>query len=37
MQTILDTGYEGYLGQEFLPTGTDKLATLREGGEICSV
>lgn len=37
MKAILDTGYEGYVGQEFIPTATDKLASLREAVRICSI
>jgi hydroxypyruvate isomerase len=37
MQTILKTGYTGYVAQEFIPTWTDKLAALKHGVEICDV
>jgi hydroxypyruvate isomerase len=33
---ILDTGYEGFLGQEFIPT-RDPLASLAQGFRICDV
>ena len=33
---ILDTGYEGYLGQEFIPA-RDPLASLAQGFRICDV
>lgn len=36
MRAILETGYEGYVGQEFIPTG-DPVETLREAAEICDV
>jgi hydroxypyruvate isomerase len=37
MQAILDTGYRGYVGQEFIPLGTDKIAALRRGVRMCDV
>ena len=37
IKAILQTGYEGYLGQEFIPRRKDHLASLRQGVEICSV
>lgn len=37
MQAIADTGYRGYVGQEFIPTGHNPLASLREAIRICSV
>lgn len=37
MKAILDTGYKGFVGQEFVPTYTDKLAALKEGVLICDV
>ncbi|MEP4048040.1 MAG: TIM barrel protein [Luteolibacter sp.] len=37
MRAILETGYNGYVGQEFIPTGADKLASLRQGIGICTV
>jgi hydroxypyruvate isomerase len=37
MQAIVDTGYKGFVGQEFIPTNTDKLASLKEGVLICDV
>jgi hydroxypyruvate isomerase len=33
---ILDTGYDGYLGQEFIPT-RDPLAGLKQAVELCDV
>lgn len=36
MQAIADTGYTGYVGQEFVPKG-DPLAGLREAYELCRV
>lgn len=37
MRTILKTGYQGYVAQEFIPSETDKLASLRQGVTICDV
>ena len=37
MRAILDTGFTGYVAQEFIPKQDDKLASLREGVEICNV
>jgi hydroxypyruvate isomerase len=36
MKTILNTGYEGYVAQEFIPTG-DPMAALKAAFEICDV
>ena len=36
MQAIVETGYKGYVGQEFIPTG-DPLDSLREAVVICDV
>lgn len=37
MQAILDTGYTGFVGQEFIPAREDKLASLKQGVSICDV
>ncbi|MAW94254.1 MULTISPECIES: TIM barrel protein [unclassified Leeuwenhoekiella] len=37
MKAILETGYDGYVAQEFIPTYEDKLAALQEGVRICDV
>lgn len=37
MRAILDTGFDGYVAQEFVPKGDDPLASLQEGVEICDV
>lgn len=37
IRAIQETGYEGYLGQEFIPKRPDKLASLKQGVEICTV
>ncbi|MBI2827027.1 MAG: TIM barrel protein [Planctomycetia bacterium] len=37
MQTIAETGYQGYVGQEFIPAGSDKIARLRRAVRLCDV
>jgi hydroxypyruvate isomerase len=37
MRAIADTGYTGFVGQEFIPKRPDKLASLKQGLQICSV
>ncbi len=37
MRAIVETGYKGYVGQEFVPSGKDKLASLRKCILICDV
>ncbi len=37
MRAIVATGYKGYVGQEFVPTNPDKLASLKKCIEICDV
>lgn len=37
MKAILETGYKGYVGQEFIPTKKNKLESLKEGVLICDV
>ena len=37
MRAIADTGYQGYVGQEFMPKRPDKLASLKQAVRICSV
>ncbi len=37
MRAILETGYTGYVAQEFIPTWDDKIAALKQGVEICDV
>ncbi|MCH8549594.1 MAG: TIM barrel protein [Balneolaceae bacterium] len=37
MQAIVDTGFDGYVGQEFIPSRDDDLASLKQGIEICDV
>jgi hydroxypyruvate isomerase len=37
MRAIVDTGYKGYVGQEFIPARKDKLASLKQAVGICDV
>ena len=37
VRAILETGYTGFLGQEFIPAKEDKLASLKQAVKICSV
>ncbi len=37
IRAILETGYTGYIGQEFIPKREDKLASLKQGVDICDV
>jgi hydroxypyruvate isomerase len=37
MRAIVATGYKGYVGQEFVPKNTDKIASLRAAIQICDV
>jgi hydroxypyruvate isomerase len=37
MKAILDTGFKGYVAQEFVPKRSDVLASLRQGVQICDV
>ncbi len=37
VRAIQDTGYKGYLGQEFQPVRPDQLASLKQAVGICSV
>ena len=37
MKAIIDTGYKGFVAQEFIPKREDKLASLKQGVEICDV
>lgn len=37
MRAILDTGFKGYVAQEFMPAAKDKEASLREAIHICDV
>jgi hydroxypyruvate isomerase len=37
MRAILETGYKGYVAQEFIPTWPDKAAALRHAAMVCDV
>jgi len=37
MQTILDTGFKGFVAQEFVPKRSDAIASLKQGVQICDV
>ncbi|MCL6275315.1 TIM barrel protein [Muricauda sp. 2012CJ35-5] len=37
MKAILDTGYKGYVAQEFLPTWDDKIEALKDGFTRCDI
>jgi len=37
MRAILETGFDGYVAQEFIPTSKDKLNALKEAVRICDV
>lgn len=37
MKAIVNTGYKGYVAQEFIPTREDKIAALKEAINICDV
>lgn len=37
MKAIVDTGFKGYVAQEFIPTWDDPIAALEEGITICDV
>lgn len=37
MRAILETGYQGYVAQEFIPTWDDKAKALRHAAKLCDV
>jgi hydroxypyruvate isomerase len=37
VKAILDTGFKGFIAQEFIPKRADKIASLKQGVEICDV
>ena len=37
MKTIFDTGFKGFVAQEFIPKRSDKIASLKQGVTICDV
>ena len=37
MRAIVETGFKGFVAQEFVPKRADKIASLKQGVEICDV
>ena len=37
VKAILETGYKGFLGQEYIPTNLDQVVSLKQGFRICDV
>ncbi len=37
MQAIVETGFQGYVAQEFIPTWDDPVAALRHAAQVCDV
>ena len=37
IRAIYDTGYKGYIGQEFIPARADKMASLEQAVKICDI
>jgi len=37
MRAIVETGFDGWVAQEFIPKRDDKIASLKQGVEICTV
>ena len=37
MKAIADTGYQGFVGQEFIPKRPDPIASLKQAFQICDV
>lgn len=37
MRAILETGYQGYVAQEFIPTSEDPVASLRQAFQVCNI
>lgn len=37
MKAIVETGFKGYVAQEFIPKRPDKIASLKQGVEICDI
>lgn len=37
IRAILETGFDGFIAQEFIPTWEDKLGSLRHGVQVCDV
>jgi hydroxypyruvate isomerase len=37
MKALVEVGYQGYVGQEFIPKSADKIAALRRAARLCDV
>jgi hydroxypyruvate isomerase len=37
IRAIYDTGYKGFIGQEFIPARKDKMASLEQAVKICDI
>jgi hydroxypyruvate isomerase len=37
MEEIVKSGFKGFVAQEFIPKRADKLASLKQGVQICDV
>ena len=37
MKAIVDTGFKGFVAQEFIPKRPDAIASLKQGVQICDV
>jgi hydroxypyruvate isomerase len=37
MKAIVETGFEGFVAQEFIPTNSDEISSLKKAIEICDV
>jgi hydroxypyruvate isomerase len=37
IRAIMETGYQGYLAQEFIPTADDPMASLQQAFDVCNV
>lgn len=37
IRAILETGYQGYIAQEFIPTGEDPIGSLQQAFDVCNV
>ena len=37
MEEIVNSGFKGFVAQEFIPKRADKLASLKQGVQICDV
>ena len=37
IRAIIETGYQGYIAQEFIPTGKDPVASLQQAFDVCNI